>query len=294
MARILDLDQLRTFATIAECGSFTLTAERLNKTQSAVSMQIKRLEETLDSQLFIRDGRSNVLSPKGRELLEYARRMVRLNAEVVDHFSNKDLAGLVRIGIPDDYAPKLLPPILMSFSQTHRQVDIEVKCAASEELVPAVHKGELDLALISQGTIGAIGLAFRREKLHWVASKTLHPELETPLPLAVGPNVCCWRGAATSALDDRNIAYRVAYASSNATAIVSAVTAGLAVGVLPESAIGDNLRILSAKDNFPPLPDAEIALIRATNAHGGVYDALAAHIVEELGNINIVRDRAIA
>lgn len=285
MTRILDLDQLRTFATIAECGSFTLTAKRLNKTQSAVSMQIKRLEETLDAQLFIRDGRTNVLSPKGGELLEYARRMVRLNAEVVDHFSSKDLAGLVRIGIPDDYAPKLLPPILMSFSQTHSQVEIEVKCAASEELVPAVNKGELDIALISQGTIGAIGLAFRREVLHWVTANNQHPELETPLPLAVGPNVCCWRESATSALNDKDIAFRVAYSSSNATAIVSAVSAGLAVGVLPESAIGDNVRILTAKDGFPALPDAEIALIRATNAHGGVYDALATHIVEALGNM---------
>src|SRR5690606_10335010 len=135
MSAPLDLDQLQSFCAIADCGSFTEAARRVNKTQSAVSMQIKRLEERLGRPLLSRDGRSVSLTEHGEQLYSRARRMLRTNAEIMDLFSDHDLAGSIRFGVPDDYAVKLLPVILSSFQKTHPKIAIDVKCQPSEDLL---------------------------------------------------------------------------------------------------------------------------------------------------------------
>jgi DNA-binding transcriptional LysR family regulator len=111
----LDLDQLKSFCAIADCGSFTEAARRVNKTQSAVSMQIKRLEERLGHPLLMREGRGVTLTSHGEALYERARKMLRINAEIMDEFSDEDLAGVIHFGLPDDYAVRLLPSILATF-----------------------------------------------------------------------------------------------------------------------------------------------------------------------------------
>ena len=133
MTAPLDLDQLQSFCAIADCGSFTEAARRVNKTQSAVSMQIKRLEERLGQTLLARDGRSVSLTHHGEVLYERARKMLRTNAEILDHFNEGDLAGSIRFGVPDDYAVRLLPVILSSFQRTHPRIAVDVSCMASEE-----------------------------------------------------------------------------------------------------------------------------------------------------------------
>src|SRR6185295_10434807 len=131
----LDLDQLQSFCAIADCGSFTEAARRVNKTQSAVSMQIKRLEERLGHALLTRDGRSVKLTQHGEALYSRARKMLKINAEIMDTFSDEDLSGVIRFGVPDDYAVRLLPVILSSFQKTHPRIIVDVRCAASEELL---------------------------------------------------------------------------------------------------------------------------------------------------------------
>src|ERR1700759_4155638 len=138
----LDLDQLQSFCAIADSGSFTEAARRVHKTQSAVSMQIKRLEERLGEELFLRDGRTVVLTEEGEALYAKARRMLRLNAEIVDLFSSEDLAGSIRFGVPDDYAVKLLPVILSSFQKTHPRIVVDVRCQPSEELLDGMRSCE--------------------------------------------------------------------------------------------------------------------------------------------------------
>jgi DNA-binding transcriptional LysR family regulator len=284
MATPLDLDQLQSFCAIADCGSFTEAARRVNKTQSAVSMQIKRLEERLGRPLLSRDGRSVSLTEHGEALYARARRMLRTNAEIMDLFSDGDLAGSIRFGVPDDYAVKLLPVILSSFQRTHPKIVVDVKCQPSEELLEGMKSGKYDLIVFSQGTNEEYGELFRTERMFWVASHGGQALNQDPLPIAGGQH-CCWKDNAIEVLNRIGRDYRIAYTSSNAIAISSAVLTDLAVGFLPESALQPGMRVISEDKNLPRLRDAQIALMRASHAYGGIYDALASHIIASMGNL---------
>lgn len=280
----LDLDQLQSFCAIADCGSFTEAARRVNKTQSAVSMQIKRLEERLGHALLSRDGRTVSLTQHGEALYSRARKMLKINAEIMDLFDDQEMAGAIRFGVPDDYAVRLLPVILSSFQKTHPKIIIDVRCAASEELLAGMKQGRYDLICFTQGTNREYGELFRTEKMFWVAAQggqALHMD---PLPIA-GGQACCWKDNAVEVLDRLGRDYRVAYTSSNALAIASAVLTDLAIGFLPESALQPGMLAIAEDKNLPRLRDAEIALLRASHAYGGIYDALARHIVTSMGNL---------
>lgn len=288
MTAPLDLDQLRTFAAIADCASFTEAARRVNKTQSAVSMQIKRLEERLGQPLFLRDGRKVSLTRHGEILYARARRMLQINADIIDTFTDVELAGTIRFGMPDDYASKLLPKILSSFQKTNPRIQVEVHCQPSEELLAGMKTGKFDIIVFTQGTMGETGELFRTEPMFWVAAPSWQPSKDDSVQLAIacGPTTCCWRAAAESALNRMGRDFRIAYVSASATGIISAVNSNLAVGYLAESSIQPGMRILGAKEGFPRLPNAELALIRSSHAYGGIYDALASHIVDNLGNLD--------
>src|SRR4249920_1765433 len=135
MTALLDFDQLRTFIAIAETGSFTRAADIVHKTQSAVSMQMKRLEERLDRAIFARDGRASKLTEDGERLLDYAQRIVKLNAEAVNTIANAALSGRVRLGVPDDYADRYLPEIMARFSRSHPEVELTVLCEPTVQLM---------------------------------------------------------------------------------------------------------------------------------------------------------------
>lgn len=287
MAAPLDLDQLQSFCAIADCGSFTEAARRVNKTQSAVSMQIKRLEERLGHALLSRDGRSVSLTHHGEVLYERARKMLRTNAEILDRFNGGDLAGSIRFGVPDDYAVRLLPVILSSFQRTHPKIAVDVACMASEQLLEGMRAGRYDIIVFTQGTEQNFGELFRTEKMFWVASHGGRALASEPLAIACGPAGCIWRKGAMAALERTGRDYRVAYTSSNATAISSAVLSDLAVGFLPESALQPGMRVIADEQGLPRLAEAQIALMRASHAYGGIYDALANHIVQSMGNLEL-------
>ncbi len=212
MTTPLDLDQLQSFCAIADCGSFTEAARRVNKTQSAVSMQIKRLEERLGHPLLTRDGRSVALTEHGEALYSRARRMLRINAEIMDHFSDGDLKGSIRFGVPDDYAVRLLPVILSSFQRTHPKIVVDVRCQPSEELLEGMKKGKYDLVVFTQGTNHEYGELFRTERMFWVASHGGQALSTDPLPIAGGLH-CCWKENAVEVLNRIGRDYRVAYTS---------------------------------------------------------------------------------
>jgi DNA-binding transcriptional LysR family regulator len=281
----LDLDQLQSFCAIADCGSFTEAARRVHKTQSAVSMQIKRLEERLGEELFLRDGRTVVLTPEGEALYGKARRMLRLNAEIIDMFSDEDLSGSIRFGVPDDYAVRLLPVILSSFQRTHPRIAVDVRCQPSEELLEGMKAGKYDVIVFTQGVQQEFGELFRTERMFWVASQGGSALEIDPLPLACGSLNCCWRANALESLNQIGRDYRIAYVSSNALAISSAVLSDLAIGFLPESALQPGMQVISEAPGLPRLKDAQIALLRASHAYGGIYDALAQHVVASMGNL---------
>src|SRR3990172_7728623 len=193
MTALLDVDQLRTFIAIAETGSFTKAAEVVNKTQSAVSMQMKRLEERLARPIFARDGRASKLTEDGTRLLDYARRIVKLNVETVAAFSDAELSGRVRLGVPDDYADRYLPEIMARFSRAYPGVELTVSCQPSSELIELINGNELNLAIVTSCDGKGPVEIFRRERLLWVSSNRHATHNEERLPLALGRPSCGWR-----------------------------------------------------------------------------------------------------
>src|SRR5574340_1306523 len=191
----LDPDLLRAFVFIAEEGSFTRAGERVGRTQSAVSMQVQRLETLLGQKLFLRGrGGAVELTPHGRLLLGRAREMLALNDAIWGAFRAPLVSGVVKLGTPDDYAWRYLPPVLARFADTHPAVQVEVTCAPSEELGHRLKAGELDLTLVSEGNEpkGWPAVPLWSGPLLWLTSERHATHRRDPLPLAIGGTRCSW------------------------------------------------------------------------------------------------------
>lgn len=281
----LDLDLLKTFIAISDTGSFTRAADDVGRTQSAVSMQIRRLEDIVGRPVFLRDGRQNRLTTDGEKLLDYARRMVKLNDEAVMAFTKPELTGTVRLGTPDDYADGFLPGILARFARTHPLVQVDVECRATPHLVQLVRRGELDLSLVTSEYGGAGAETVRTEPLIWVVSQRHCPHLQPVLPLALSEAGCAWRKMTMEMLDGLARPYRIAYASNNSNAVNAAVLSGLAIGVIPQICFRPTMRILTEEEGFPSLGEFSIGLMRAPGKSSSSLEALVSHIKESLGNL---------
>jgi DNA-binding transcriptional LysR family regulator len=292
MTALIDVDQLRTFIAIAETGSFTKAADIVHKTQSAVSMQMKRLEERLDKPIFVRDGRASRLTEDGERLLDYARRIVKLNLEALATFSGPELTGSVRLGVPDDYADRYLPEIMARFSHAYPGVELTVICEPSVDLLERIDLNELDLAIITTADGQRPSEAFRRERLLWVTSNRHATHKEEPLPLALGRQSCGWRRIALECLQRIDRPHRILFTSSNAGAYAAAVLAGLAVSVMPESGLRPGMRVLTPGDGFPELPYCRIGLVRNPHETSALADALAEHIISSLDNMSEAAQQA--
>lgn len=281
----LDPDLLRAFVLIAEGGSFTRAAERVGRTQSAVSMQIRRLEETLSQPLLVRTPRGVQPTPQGMWLLERARMLLALNDEIVGNFRAPPMVGTVRLGTPDDYALQWLPAILARFAEAHPAVELDVTCMNSDVLAEQIGEGRLDLTLISEGQEprGVPAERIWRGPLRWVGSATHALHKRDPLPLALSrpDNSCVWRNAALDALRGQGRAARVTYNSATQTGCFTVALAGLAITVSTPCTLPQGLSWLGEAEGLPPLPEMGILLLRHEAAMGvPAVDALAAHIAE--------------
>ena len=288
MAASLDLAQLSTFVAIADTGSFTRAAEEVHRTQSAVSMQMRKLEERIGKPLFEKDGRTNRLTEEGSRLLTYARRMMRLNREALAAFDDASLVGQVRIGTPDDYADRFLPEIMGRFARSNPRVELSVVCEPTANLTELVRRGQLDIALVTATADNVLPIEIvRREPLLWVTSGSHAVHEEKIVPLAVGRPNCAWRRAATEQLSSDGRDYRILFTSWSAQVVIAAVLGGLAVSILPECALRPGMRVLSEAEGFRALPDIQIGILRGHTSKPEVVEALARHIAESLDNISV-------
>jgi len=278
----LDPDLLRSFVLIAEGRSFTDAASLVGRTQSAVSMQVKRLEDLLGQPLLHRGkGGAPELTPHGRYLLEQARQILALSDTVVATFRAPPLSGTVRLGSPDDYALAYLPAILKRFAETHPAVQVDVRCSPSGELQRSLKAGELDLTLLSDGHQPADWpvMALWRGPLVWVTSTRYAPHRQDPLPVALAAgHGCDWADAAIRALEQAGRRYRIAYTSASQIGTHAPVLAGLAVTVSTLSWVPDGLRPVRSEEGLPPLGDYGILMLKAKRPRQPLTDALAAHI----------------
>ena len=277
----LDPELLQAFVLIADGHTFTQTAERTGRTQSAVSMQIKRLEDVLGHPVLKRaKGGTIGLTEHGRYLLNRARTILALNEEVVATCRAPAITGTVRLGTPDDYALSYLPPILKRFAETHPAVQVDVVCSSSTQLVEHVKAGELDLTLCSDGIQPRAWpcVSLWRGPLSWVTATRYAPHRQDPLPLALAHERCGWRAAAQAALEKAGIRYRIAYLSGTQAGTHAPVVAGLAVTVCALTVLPEGLRVVRPDEGLPLLPDFGIVMLKAKAPTQPVTDALADHI----------------
>ncbi|WP_461210996.1 LysR substrate-binding domain-containing protein [Desulfocurvus sp. DL9XJH121] len=276
----LPIDVLRTFVAAAESGNFTRAGERVHRTQSAVSMQMKRLEEDMDARLFTRQGRGMALTGQGQELLDYARRILSLHDEALAAFSRPDIGGMVRFGASESYASQHLPRILAAFSREHPKVRVDLICDTSRVLVQEMRAGNLDLALCVCGDTPDGGRAIHRERVLWVASAHARPEEETPLPLALFHEGCVQRGWALAALHKLGRPFRIAYCSPSTAGIVAAVRSGLAVAPIAASAYFPDCRVLGEAEGLPLLPSTTVTLHGGQDPDDALTHSLARYVIQ--------------
>ncbi|MGI9402160.1 MAG: LysR substrate-binding domain-containing protein [Rhizobiaceae bacterium] len=273
---LVDLDLLRTFVAIVETGSFASAAEAVFRTPSAVSMQMKKLEEILGKPVLVRDSRSVRLTSEGELLLEHGRRMLALNRDMVAKFVAPDVAGIVRLGAPDDVAERFLPDMLRRFADSHPAITVDVVVQNSIHLVDLVRQKKMDIAMITcesgiDGTDGAETLF--REQLVWAVVKGGIAGESVPLPISVWEEGCTWRKAGLEGLERAGRPFRISFQSAYISGQRAAVLADLAVAPLPISAIVDP--IVEAPDKFglPKLPDYGLGMICATDCGPAVLAA---------------------
>src|SRR5882757_5324823 len=266
-APMLDLDLLRSFVSVVDSGGFTRAGERVHRTQSTVSQQIRRLEDTFGRPLLHRNGKQATPTEEGERLLSYARRILALAEEARDVVARPTGDGIVRLGIPEDFAASRLAKVLSKFARSRPGLRLDVRCDLSVKLRNDLERGELDLALMKRDRGDAGAIASWPEHLQWVTSRS-HPidPRRDPVPLAVFPQGCLYRNRAIHALEAAGRAWHIAYTSPNFSGVQAAVSAGLGISILPDVAMLADHHVLTAKDGFPTITNTELVLVAPPNA----------------------------
>jgi DNA-binding transcriptional LysR family regulator len=264
-APVLDPDLLKAFVAVAEHRSFTRAAVTLNRTQSAISVQIRRLEERLGAKLFQRTRAGVALTAAGHELLVYARRLLDLNAEAVDALRARKSETVVRLGVMDDYGTIVIPPLLARFAKSHPDVRVEIETGLTAAM-PARLGQAYDLVIAMHPAGRGDGELLRREQAVWAAAGSYPAEArDDTLSVALYPPGCLFRQWAAEALDAAGRPWRLAFVSRTLAAVEAIAAQGLAITVVKAGTLPPRLRILSERDGLPPLPAADIRLHRARN-----------------------------
>jgi len=258
----IESDLLRTFLVISETSNFSAAAQRIGRTQSAVSAQIKRLEETIGETLFDRNARGAVLTRAGNQLLPYAQRVIELLNEAAATIRTKPLDGPVRIGIPEEYSQTILPAALAAFAIRHPAVEVTVSCDYTARNMAALEKDELDLAVVFDWSNQTTGEILCIDPTVWVTSLVHRLHEATPLPIAVYRNSTWCRDFALRSLEQTGLRYRIAFVADTSSGLKNAVLAGLAVSTLSRSNIPHGCRELTSEDGFPPVDSSRVVLRR--------------------------------
>lgn len=284
MRPTLDSDLLRTFVAIVDTGNFTKAAERAGRTQSAVSMQMKKLEAAVGNTLFERGSRGVVLTRRGGELVANARRIVSLLDEAAASLAAPQLGGPVRIGIPEEYGHAILSRALSAFSKRHAKVEVTVRYAHSGAQIEAVETGDLDLAVVFEWQGHSGGEVLMHDPTVWVTSTLHNMHEERPVPIALYNREGWCRDFAIKSLEERGLAYRVAYTSDTNGGLKLAVTSGLAIAPISRSNIPAGCRELTAADGFGAIDSSNVVMRRSATAGSEAIDGMAEAIREAFIN----------
>lgn len=280
----LDSDLLRGFLAVAQAGSVSGGAGRLLRTQSAVSVQLRKLEEIVGQRLFDRHGRGVSLTAHGEQLLPVARRVVEILDQAVAAMRGGETGGEIRLGIPEEYGDTLLPPILSGFAQEWPGARILLRCGSSVEFPAALARGELDIALHTPESVTTTDIVVQREAAVWAGSAFHEAESRRPLPVALFDRACWWRERCLDLLREAGAEYEVVCISESVSGIRAAISAGVAIGALPQSALTDRVRRLSDA-TLPHLGETPLVLSRSSSSQNHLADSLTTIIEKSVRSI---------
>ncbi|SAI66468.1 LysR family transcriptional regulator [Bordetella ansorpii] len=255
----MDLDLLHSFVSVVDAGGFTRAGERVHRTQSTVSQQIRKLEAALGCELFVREGRQVRLTEDGERLLGYARRMLALSTEIREAVSGTRGVEMVRVGVPDDFAVERMTALVAGFSRAHPAVRVTMRCDLSAMLSRSLERGELDLALFKREPGAGDCLAAWPERLTWLGSRDwpMHA-LPDPVPLVTFPQGCLYRNRAVHALESAGRRWRIAYESPHMGGIQAALEGGLGVSLMDRRCLTPAMRAYD--ELLPRAAPSELAL----------------------------------
>ncbi|EOC5414003.1 LysR family transcriptional regulator [Klebsiella quasipneumoniae] len=259
----LEIQWLRTFLTVIQKGSMTAASEQLCRSQSAISMHIRKLEENLAVRLFNRDTKKLSLTAAGHELLGYAEKLLLLHSQAKSAIKGSELRGRVSFGIPDDYASAYLPEILKSFSWHYPAVELNLICEPSSLLLPKIDAGTLDVAIVTRDASGR-GHFLTREPLVWVGYFPEGAFRDAPLPVAMYEFGSEARKKVTSRLEQVKQGYRVMYNSPYIAGQIAVARSGLALAILTQCCVPDGMKIINS-DELPELPVLDIAVVKGSH-----------------------------
>lgn len=256
---------LECFLAVTETGSFTRAAERVSRTQSAVSQQINKLESIIGKPVFYR-GKNISLTPEGSILLGYSKKIVKLNRDVLDRFKNPELQGEVRFGLPEDFASVFLSEVLAEYAALHPRIMLHIECDLTLNLFERFKNKDFDLVLLkmSKPEDFTNGIDVWSEQLEWVGNQYLFDiNNDDPVPLVLSPEPCVYHTRAINYLEDINKPWRIVFSSHSYAGRVAAVKAGMGLTVLPRNMIPEDLDII--KINSKKLSDTHISLLKHDN-----------------------------
>jgi DNA-binding transcriptional LysR family regulator len=279
----LDIRTLRALVSVVDTGSITETARRLGRTQPAISLQIQRLEEITGKVLFRNEGRRLQLTSDGDMVLAYAKSILRLHDELLSRLSSPEVQGHVVLGVPDLYAAYMLPSVLSVFREAFPRIQIEVRCALSTPTVDRVHRGEVDLALVTRMNDFTRGLVVHQEQLIWMGGEHSHAHFEDPVPLALLPPGNVYREYAIDRIERAGRKWQITCVSESVSGLQAAVFAGMAVTVLGRCALVAGMRELTPEEGFLPLPKVDLLLYKAPGVTSPAVDALHEYLVRYVG-----------
>jgi len=282
----LEMDLLRTFVAVAETYSFTAAAELVARTQSAVSLQIKRLEEIVGQRLFERTSRSIELTPAGEKLLKYARMILDLNDESVRRMAEPPVNGPIRLGITEYFVPTELPRILARFAGAYPGVQLEVRMGLSRDLRQALSAGELDAAIVRLGA-NERDKSIWSEAQVWVCREGAEPGRGETIPLALLPAPCVLREHAIASMTRQRRQWKVTFTGSSMASVQAAVLAGLGVSIVPLSSVTPEMRVLGR--GYPDPGRLDVGVVRAAGAPKDIMDALQRVMNQTLGRLLVSR-----
>lgn len=274
----LDSDLLRTFVAVADAGSVTDGAARIHRSQSATSLQIKRLEAILGQPVFDRHGRGVVLSDTGRKLFPVAQEVTARLDAALREISQNTVSGKLRLGIPDDHGRARLAAIIATFACQHPKVELDVTCALSTSFPEALDKGSLDLAVYEVESPSGHEEVVYEDPTCWVSLAHRHFRDDESLPVALFDHACWWRDAAVNSLQARGMPYRVVYSSQSVPGVIAAVEAGIAVGLLGRSSLHGGLSVVNDALGLGNTPASKLVMASSGSEEDGPQDVMKAAI----------------